>query len=425
MRFFVLVSACLLSFVHPSLDAAKPRRPTLKSIHIIDNNGFTETVSNPDRIKKYSNVNFLSPQPYQKVLRIFSRDNKGNVPAYITSYYPNSQPKQYLEVVNNRAQGWYYEWHPNGQKKLEAYILGGSADITPGIENSWLFDGCSRVWDEHGRLTAEIPYSKGLLEGDSTYFHPNGKIAKKVSFRGHKREGTAQMFRENGEPFATISYSNDLPDGLAQSFWTVDQIAAEEEFHQGYLAAGRYYDQHGKLLCKTQDGEGERALFDEKELLEIQEIHEGEARGEIKVFTAGEVTTRYHVKKGQKHGKETIYYPRKPFQKNALPQLELTWYEGMIQGTVRTWYENGVLESQKEMTSNDKNGLSTAWYQDGSVMMIEEYDRNKLQKGSYFKRGESRPVSEVKNGNGIATLYDSDGNFMNKVVYQHGWPEED
>lgn len=45
----------------------------LTSITIVDKNGFTETLSVKERLKKYENMPFLSPQPYQKVLRLFAK----------------------------------------------------------------------------------------------------------------------------------------------------------------------------------------------------------------------------------------------------------------------------------------------------------------------------------------------------------------
>ncbi len=40
---------------------------TLSSINIIDRNGISETVSSKDRLKKYEEVDWLAPQPYEKV----------------------------------------------------------------------------------------------------------------------------------------------------------------------------------------------------------------------------------------------------------------------------------------------------------------------------------------------------------------------
>jgi len=83
---------------------------------------------------------------------------------------------------------------------------------------------------------------------------------------------------------------------------------------------------------------------------------------------------------------------------------------------------NGVIESQRVWADNQKNGLSSAWYQDGSLMLIEEYEKDKLMKGDYFRRGEKLPVTQILNGNGTATLFDAVGTFKRKVEYYSGKP---
>ena len=90
---------------------------------------------------------------------------------------------------------------------------------------------------------------------------------------------------------------------------------------------------------------------------------------------------------------------------------------------VKTWYPDGSMESQREMSGNYKNGLLTAWYIDGNLMLIEEYDRDKLIRGEYFKKGEKIPASQVAGGKGVATLFDSEGNYLRRVNIFNGRPQ--
>ena len=145
--------------------------PKLVSINILDRNGMSEIINNPERLEQYSLVDFTQPQPYQKIMRIYSRDCQGNIPAIITSYHPNGTVRQYLEVINTRAFGLYKEWFPNGQLKVEGKIIEGTADIAEGCEKSWIFDGCAHAWNDCGALEAEIYYDKGNLNGIATYYH--------------------------------------------------------------------------------------------------------------------------------------------------------------------------------------------------------------------------------------------------------------
>jgi antitoxin component YwqK of YwqJK toxin-antitoxin module len=66
--------------------------------------------------------------------------------------------------------------------------------------------------------------------------------------------------------------------------------------------------------------------------------------------------------------------------------------------------------------------MGFAWYRDGSLMLIEEYESDVLIKGSYYKKGDTDTISSIENGQGFATLYDSEGKFLKKISYLKGRP---
>jgi antitoxin component YwqK of YwqJK toxin-antitoxin module len=400
--------------------------PVLTCINIIDQNGTSETISNSERLLKYNNVDFLLPQPYQKVMRVYSRDACGNLSSLITSYHPNGVPHQYLEVVNGRAKGAYTEWYPDGTKKIEGYIVGGAADLTAEAIGTWLFDGKNTAWDEEGRLQAELEYSKGCLDGVCTYYHKNGSTWKIVPFLRGKIEGTVEVFLENGELFQKTVYCQGNKDGPSLRYWCGGSIAADECYSGGHLNEGKYFDQQGKLVAEIIEGTGMRAVFGKEAIVELQEYLEGVQNGEVQIFAKnGTIAQSYRTKNGIKHGEEYWWYPGKAGRcSKDKPKLMVSWYEGKIQGVTKTWYANGNQESQREMSNNCKNGLSTAWYEDGSLMLIEEYEKDKLTKGEYYKKGDFVPVSLIINGNGTATLFDVDGSFLRKIEYTRGYPDE-
>lgn len=127
---------------------------------------------------------------------------------------------------------------------------------------------------------------------------------------------------------------------------------------------------------------------------------------------------RYTQIDGKKTGEEIEYYPNTPNQ----PKIALSWHEDILHGPVKTWYENGTLESQREFHNNKKEGLSFAWYKNGSLLCVEEYEDDRLIKGSYFKKNDKNPVSKIEEGKGVATLYSSEGLFLKKIVYEKGTP---
>lgn len=422
----ILLCTLLLTFTGAKrLKYKKPRLLPLTSIHIIDRNGFAETISTKDRLNQYSNVDFLTSQPYQKVLRIFSRDSKGSIRSVVTTYHENGNPKQFLQILNGRANGVYCEWHENGCMSLMTKILNGMPDVTSLAQRSWLFDGTSCAWDEEENCIAEIFYSQGSLEGVSIYFHKNGQVWKRIPYSKNQIEGTLEIFKNSGELLQQISYTQGQKNGASLRFWDPQHLASQEDFSKGKLENGQYFDKQENLIAEVKNGSGYRAIFGKEHIQEMQEYIDGILEGEVKVYNAeGQLKRVYHVKNGIKHGEEIEYFERN-FETSApsQPKLSFYWYEGKIQGHAKTWYLSGNLESQKEMSNNSKNGLSTAWYRDGNLMMIEEYENNLLVRGDYFKKEDKVPMSQIVEGRGTATIFDVDGHFVQKIVYLNGKPE--
>ncbi len=413
---------------HPFFSPKKIQAP-LVSINIIDRNGLTETVSSKDRLDNYKNVNFLSHQPYTKVLRVFAKDKEGTATSQITSYHPNGQVKQYLEVENGRAHGSYAEWHANGKMKLSAFVIQGIPDIDERSELTWLFDGTSRAWDEEGRLLTAIFYKKGELADTSRYFHPDGSVAKEIPYVNGEMHGAVKCFYPGGALAEITHFAAGVLAGDSETYWPDTRLACKEFYEKGLLKQGAYYTKNGELVASIAEGTGKRCVFDENGPREFHEWKNGKAEGEVVILTSNNfVITRYFIKNNEKHGSELRYYPPPPFTKTGegqpQPKLVIEWYEGKIHGLVKTWYDNGIQESQREMSNNLKQGIFTAWYRDGSLMFIEEYEKDKLVRGEYSKKDTGTPISKVEKGKGEAYVYDGDGNFCKKIRYTDGKPIE-
>jgi len=418
---FCLLLLCYLPSAFSWGSANSPKK--MSCIYIVDRNGFSETLSAPDRLKRYENVNFLAPQPYEEVMRVYQRDRLGNVLSIRTSYYENGQVKQYLEVNNGRAHGNYFEWHPNGNLKLQAFVIGGEPEFQNQCEAGWLFDGCTYAWDEEEKLITEIPYEKGVQQGIATYYHKNGSLWKYVPYTDNEVHGIAYIYLSDQTLLQYSEFERGERHGKTVRYWSPTQISAQEVYSRGYLHNGIYYDFNGDVISSVIEGNGFRAVFGRNFVSELHQIQNGLPYGEVQYFNPqGDLIRKFYVnQEGLKHGEDTQYY------ENGLPgtkEISLFWINGKIEGEVRTWYPNGQIESKKEVHGNKKQGIYTAWYRDGNLMMIEDYDREALKKGEYYKKGIKTPVSRVIKGGGTATIYDPDGNFLNKVVYKNGKPEK-
>ncbi len=403
-----------------------PSTDPLVAIQIQDRNGLTETISNPERLTPYESADFFSSQPYKKVLRVYRSEGKKNR-SKITTYHPNGMIWQYLEAEEMRAHGAFREWFANGQLRIEAQVVGGTADVAPGVQNDWLFDGLSEVWDDQGNLLAQISYDKGVLEGTSLYFFPHGQIEREVPFVKNAIEGVVSEFSPQGQLIAKIQYKKGVKEGESLIFFEKGQVARNEEYKEGLLLKGTYYTPTGELIAEVDKGGGYQAAY-ENNCLTLIEYRMGKPDGAVKKFSpTGELHKMHSVKNGRKHGEEIEYYlPAEleiPFDPHRpIPKLSLTWNDNTIHGLVKTWYPNGSRQSEREYCRNKKQGPSLAWYRDGSLMLMEEYEGDRLVKGEYFKRSGKEPVSSVVNGNGVAFLYDESGIFLKKISYSKGKP---
>lgn len=408
------LTGCLYKTAHNDPNA-------LVSIQVIDRNGFTETISSRDRLSSYEKVDFDNPQPYQKVLRVFGRDEEGKTQSKITSYHPNGFIAQSLEVYDGRAHGNYREWYQNGKLKLHAFVIEGIADINDMAKSNWLFEGKSTVWDEEGRLIAEINYEKGCLESPSFYYHPNGQLWKSIPYRQNQIEGTTTVFAEDGTFLEKSEYRGGLKEGVSKGWWNPSKPSFTELYSKGLLQNGEYFNLENQLVAEVKEGMGIQAQFEAGKLHSFTEYRNGQPDGLVRNFSeSGHLKSSYMVKDGKKNGEELKYYPG-----GDQPKLSISWYEDIIQGLVKTWYSNGTQESQKEMNANKKQGLCFAWYKDGSLMLAEEYENDTLGKGTYYKRGDKSPVSKIDNGKGTATLFDSEGRLLKKIPYEKGKPSLD
>lgn len=422
MRFVYLTFVSLLLF--SACNRKEPNPPQLVSVQFVDRNGFSETISNKERLDRYKNADFLSPQPYTKVVRLFERDKEGKISSAVTSYHENGELWQYLEVVNGRAHGAYKEWYANGNLKIQSYVMEGRGDISQECMESWVFDKESLIYDENGNSLARFFYDKGMLSGKATYYHPNGKVKKITTYEQDLPHGEEIFFNEEGTRVGKFYYVN----GIAEGKWIYEGDTHKpkftEEYKRGALTSGVYYDLKGRVISNVINGNGLQTIYDNKRLVAQYAIKDGKREGKVYLYfpEGTSLQSEYTTKDGNKHGEEWVYYEN---IKEKRPKVYMEWYEGKLQGRVKTWYPSGELESERELYNNKKNGPASAWYKNGSLMFIEEYENDQLVKGLYMKKGEKNPVSTIENGEGIATLYDPDGYFLKKILYHKGNPIEE
>lgn len=419
----ILISLLFVTLLVVSCKKQPPDSATVISMQIVDRNGFSETISTKDRVAKYEHTDFFAPQPFQKVLRVYGKTLEGKSESKVTTYHQNGHIWQYLEVIDGRAHGTYKEWFPNGQLKIELQVIEGVADLHEGAQRTWIFDKTNRIWDEDGHLVAEICYEKGMLHTPSRYYYPTGQLKKIIPYFRDQIEGLVTTYGEDGSILEIIGYKEGSKEGKAIGYWKINQTQFEEQYEKDILSEGTYFAPDGSLVSEIKNGHGFQAHFTDERLSCLVEYKKGLPEGKVQYFDPkGQLTCLYYQKEGKKNGEEFSYYPKTKSQDPLRPKLCLHWVDDLLQGEVKTWYENGLQESQRQINHNKKHGTSFAWYKNGDLMLMEEYDQDKLIKGSYYKKGDKKPVTKIENGKGVATLHNGDGHFIKKVSYEKGLP---
>lgn len=406
---------CVIGLFLLSCSSKVSKDPILVSVQLMDRNGVQETISQPERLNKYVGKTFLDPQPYEKVTCHYKMQNKAH--SRVISYHKNGQVMQVLEVVASRAKGPYKEYFESGAVKLEAEVIEGIGDINPIAQETWIFDGISRVYYESGALKAEISYEKGQLHGTSLYYREDKTVFRQTPFISGLAHGEEVFFSPGGQTLGTVQYVKGAKHGKAWFGSGLNGLNVLEHYSQGKLIEAEYRSTQGEVLSKVSEGSGLRTIFDQGRLARTEEIRDGFVEGKISYYGINEKLEHVLIhKNGVKEGEELF------FHSNGKTKLKILWENDQIHGVVQSWYENGLVESERMYASNKKEGTAFAWYQDGSRMLIEEYENDLLIQGRYYKKGDNEPVSRVKEGDGIATLYDSKGNFIKKIPYRKGIP---
>jgi len=391
----------------------------LVSLQIIDRNDITETISSKEKLEKYQNKNFDAPQPYKQVLRLYNNQKEAKTFGKLSSYHANGNLWQTLEVADARANGLYQEWYPNGQMKAQVKVIGGPANLSDQSKEEWIFDGISSIWNEKGVLIAEIPYVKGILSGVANHYYETGEKKASLPYEKNQIHGEAIYWNLDGNLIKRIQFGKGIKSGKSESFWPKEIPSTIEIYENGNLSTGYYYTPQKELISSITNGNGTAIQFKHETIWKKTPYIRGVPHGKVEKFTKdGQLKKRYNLYHGKRQGEEVCYYTNNDSKEQ--PKLSFNWLDGYIHGVVKTWYPGGKVKSQHEMSKNRKTGMYLVWYKTGQVMLVEEYENDRLINGKYFKLNEKEPCSKVHKGSGTASLFDEEGILIKKITYDKG-----
>lgn len=133
----------------------------------------------------------------------------------------------------------------------------------------------------------------------------------------------------------------------------------------------------------------------------------------VEIYPGGGLKSRTDLSNGWIHGLSLGWYTngqmqiREPFSNGISHGLRVKWYEngqkqseapirlGKLEGTFRRWDDQGRLMEELEMKGGDPDGVSHAYYPDGSIKVRAVMAKGKVLERKSWKPGEFR---EKNNG---------------------------
>jgi antitoxin component YwqK of YwqJK toxin-antitoxin module len=144
-----------------------------------------------------------------------------------TDKYPDGKlrwERQIARLSDNRyvADGYYREYHPNGQKFIEGTYSNGRQD------------GVWTYWYENGTKNRQVTYENGKPSGAWESYRADGTLEAKRSFKNGKREGEWTFYDETGQqPLRVESYKNGKADGEWKMWFPSGKLNRQMTFKNG------------------------------------------------------------------------------------------------------------------------------------------------------------------------------------------------
>jgi antitoxin component YwqK of YwqJK toxin-antitoxin module len=163
----------------------------------------------------------------------------------ITDKYPDNKlriERQVAKYSDNHVEsdGFYREFHPNGQKFIEGQYREGRQDG----EWSYFFD--------NGQLNRKMSFQRGRLHGQWENYRADGTLAAKRSYENGLRHGVWVTYDDTGkQPLTEENYKAGKPDGLAKAWFPDGKPRLELTWKEGVRhGPGKQWNDKGQLTTE-------------------------------------------------------------------------------------------------------------------------------------------------------------------------------
>ena len=150
----------------------------------------------------------------------------------------------YLKNSDSPYTGKVFEFHDNGQKKLEAGYKDGK------------YDGPAVSWHENGQKDSEGNNKDGKLYGPAVVWYGNGQKKAEANYKDGKVHGPAVAWYENGQKLQVAEFK----DGklVTIKVWLPDGSDCPDTNVQDGNGIRVFYDEDGEEISRDEFKDGTR-----------------------------------------------------------------------------------------------------------------------------------------------------------------------
>ena len=136
--------------------------------------------------------------------------------------------KRLLSVSNGKPIEYEYVLNSEVIAKEVLNENGEVLSFTGEIPN-----GLVKEYDMENKLTGEMNYNAGKIEGVTKSFYPNGAVETVKNYRNGKLEGVCKEFYDNGKEKQLSNYKDGMLDGKVKKYSSSGTLLSSAEYSGG------------------------------------------------------------------------------------------------------------------------------------------------------------------------------------------------
>jgi antitoxin component YwqK of YwqJK toxin-antitoxin module len=364
-------------------------------------------------------------------------DSKGQKTGAWKYYYEDGTLKETCNFKEDKLDGEYFKYHPNGKMMNHLFYSLGK------------FDGKQSVYYTNGNLKNVYPYKNDIMEGEETGYYQTGKLKYKSMVAAGNYNGAYDMFYENGSPYKNINFVKGLKSGPAKEYFNYPKGATYAEgIYENDQPVGewKYYYNTGKVFStgafnKKGLKDGVWKTYSNKGVLIKEDTYsDGRSEGIAKnYYDDGKIYEEFYYRKNKINlykyystsgaivkeiSKQKNEFNFDLYNKNGTQRMAGKIIGDQLDGQITTYNYLGLKTEVKEYKDEKVVNKELNYYTNGQVLSEMPYNDG-MEDGlytKYFVNGKTLTQGYYVNSNaeGYWFYYDKNGPLSEIRYYENG-----